>query len=650
MRPWSFAGAGQSGASSAPSPFRPGRWGWLLIWTGALTLVSMTPIGHVAAILSLVSIIGIPLYFLLAALPSIFLILLFLRLVLGAIDNARAGAAVWVAVFTASALFIVYFFVVRAHLENAKLDARAAALVASDMDSEARVPAGRTFAIIRSDLFPTNRERIPLCDDLCQRLLLNGSAKRVLAVTLAPGPGGSAGRHGHLPSLEPAPGLSGVMYWLEPRASCPDANIPDNVRLLRVDEPRRGSGLIATRSASEAMRVKNASGTCLVSAPSTLDQADDAFFYGPVARGRSGRVYGFDAGVDTVAAWRTAYYQRSGNDWTIRHRATGVRYLRFPGVLIPTYVHGPELRIYNGYLRSARLLGAREKHLDEAPVAETLSQLGVSLRIDDIGRSEGPKIIDGALAAKGDLSPMQTAILEDYLGRVSANRQLRLAPEDVRRILALAADARVPFNWNAQGAVTLVAEQQPQLAPEIARILFARLSDLVDSASVVTDRADRSVASVSNALAALPAATLKPYFTNIEAVANSPGLRGAASALIARLDVFGAFAAPAIFRVIDDSLDARAPGRNNWSGGFGAGLRALCRLGGEGAFARPMLEERIRRDPSPFVITQERLTIVGLIRLGAGENDIRELLGFNEKQENRMRFALRAANSQRPCE
>ena len=114
MSVWSMAGSGQGEDSSTAGRFRPGRWGWLLIWTGALALISMTEIGHVLAVIAMISVIGIPIHFLLAALPSIFLILLFLRFVFGVIDNFRSRAA-WAVGFAFAALFMVNFFVVRAY-------------------------------------------------------------------------------------------------------------------------------------------------------------------------------------------------------------------------------------------------------------------------------------------------------------------------------------------------------------------------------------------------------------------------------------------------------------------------------------------------------------------------------------------------------
>lgn len=649
MRAWSFAGSGQGGGGSAARRFRPGRWGWLLIWTGALALISMTAIGHAAAIVSLISVIGIPLYFLLAALPSIFLIMLFLRFVLGAVQNFRTAGA-WSVGFALAALVMVHFFIVRAYRENTKLDARATALVADDVAAQTAVPGGGVIAIVRGEAFSSRGTPDNACDDLCQRLLLNGFAKRVLAITLAPQIDKVASRGGRpLPALEPASGMVGVMYWLEERPACPDVKVPDNIRLLRVDEPDHGSGVIATRSASQAMRVKIASGTCLISAPARIDEADGAFFYGPAAKGQTGRVTGFKPAVDTVAAWRTAYYRRDGEAWAVEHRATGVRYQRFPDVLIPTFIHGHGLQLHNGFLRSESFMGVRERYVDDPPVAETLTRLGAMLRIADTGRSDGPAIVDDALATKGELPPMQAAIVEDYLGRMAANRGRRLEPDDVRRILALAADPRIAFNWNAHGAVTMIAEQQPQLSPQLAGTLFGRLDALAASAAVVSEQTSRSIGAISGALAALPAAALKPYFANIEAVANAPALRAPAQKLIARLDVFGGFALPAILRVIDDSIAQRAPRGSNWQNGVSAGLQALCRLGSEGAFARPLLEERVRRDPASMIAANDRMLMITLSRMGASEAEIRDILGFDETKDNRLRSVLRVARGPRAC-
>ena len=642
MRLWWGDGA----AGSAGGRFRPGRWGWLLILVGAGAFLSMTELGHVIAIMCLIVIIGIPIYLLLAALPSIFLILLFLRLVSAAVANVRARNAAWGLAFAAAAFFMLDYFVLRAQRANASLDARAQALVAGDIAASTRIPQGGVLATVRVES-AFSRAPEDVCDDLCQRLLLNGFATRVLVAAIVP-PRTARGAAPEPPVLEPAPGLSGTMYWLEPRPVCPEAKAPDNVRVLRVDAPAPGERRATPRSVSETMRVKIASGTCLVSMPAALDQADGAFFHGRIANG-GGLAYGFDVTRNTIDAWRTAYFRRDGDQWIAEHRATGVRYLRFPGALIPSYIHGAELRIYNGFLRSARLLG-RERYADTAPVAETLAQLGVDLRIEDAAQSDGPQVVDDVLASKDPVPPLQAAIVEDYLGRLSSNRTGRIEPDDVQRVLAIVGDARISFGWNAQGAVARIAAQQPQLAPDLARLLFARLDAIVASAAIVSEQATRSAGALSNAIAALPDAALKPYFANIEAAANASALRAATAVLVARLDIFGTFAVPLMFRVMDQSLAERAPRQSNWRTGFSAGLRALCRLGGEGAFARPMLEERIRASGEHFVNANERLVVATLVRMGASEEEVRELLAVDEKRETRLKFAFRSVNGRRPCE
>jgi hypothetical protein len=643
-----MAGQGQDGTQRS-SWWRPGRWGWLLIYVGAAAFLSMTELGHVAAVLAMISVIGIPIYFLLAALPSIFLILLFLRFVVGAAQNFRAGHAAWGLAFGAAALCMVDYFVLRAQRANTTLDARAAALTSADTTASGRIAAGLTLATVRLERSFGRAKPEDVCDDLCQRLLLNGFAKRVLVATLVstrPARGGDV----TVPPLEPAPDLAGVMYWLEKRPVCPDVKVPDSLRTLRVDDPASGVRRADSRSVSQTMRVTQAGGLCLISAPARLDEADGAFFYGHIAFG-GGLAYGFDIGKNTIDAWRTAYFRRAGANWVNEHRATGVRYQRFPGALIPSYIHGQELRIYNGYLRSAHYAGPRQRYSDDAPVAETLAALGVNLRIDEIAPSvAAAKIVDDILAGRDALTGLQKSILDDYLGRFTFSRGQLIPPDDVRRIMAIAADERAPFAGNAQGAVTVVAQQQPQLAPDLARMLFVRLDAIVANASIVSDQASRSAGSLSGALSSLPAAALRPYFASIEAASRAPGLRQATAVLVARLDIFGAFAVPAMFRVMDDALAERAPGRSDWRPGFSAGLRALCRLGGEGAFARSMLEDRIRRDGDAFISSHDRLLIATLVRMGASEAEIVELLGFDEKKQSRLSSAMRAARGQRACD
>lgn len=626
--------------------FRPGRWGWLLILTGAGAFLGMTELGHVVAIMCLIVIVGIPIYLLLAALPSIFLVLLFLRLLVGAVSNIRAGHAAWGLAFAAAGLFMLDYFVLRAQWANAALDARARALVAGDVAGPARIPPGGVMATVRVER-ALGRAPEDVCDDLCQRLLLNGFARRVLVAAVVP-QRAERGARPEPPALEPAPGMTGTMYWLEARPVCPETNAPDSVRALRVDASAAGAARANPRPVSESMRVKIASGTCLVSGPATLDQADGAFFYGDIAHG-GGLAYGFDIARDTIGAWRTAYFRRAGDQWIVEHRQTGVRYLRFPGALIPGYVHGPELRIYNGFLRSVRLLGARERHADSAPVAETLAQLGVNLRVDDAAQADGRQIVDAILASKDPVSSLQASIVEDYLDRLSSGRGARLEPDDAGRVLAIVGDARIDFTWKTQRAVARIAQHHPERAPELARLLFARL-DAILASSIAGELATRSAGALSNALAALPDEALKPYFAHIEAVATSSAFRPVAANLVARLHIFGASAAPLMFRVIDESLAERAPGRSGWRTGLTGGLRALCRLGGEGAFARPMFEERIRANGEPFVNVNDRLVVAILVRMGAGEAQVRELLGSDEKKESRIRSAIRAANGQRPCE
>lgn len=78
-------------------------------------------------------------------------------------------------------------------------------------------------------------------------------------------------------------------------------------------------------------------------------------------------------------------------------------------------------------------------------------------------------------------------------------------------------------------------------------------------------------------------------------------------------------------------------------------MQALCRLGSEGAFARPLLEERVRRDPASMIAANDRMLMITLSRMGASEAEIRDILGFDETKDNRLRSVLRVARGPRAC-
>jgi L-asparaginase II len=63
-----------------------------------------------------------------------------------------------------------------------------------------------------------------------------------------------------------------------------------------------------------------------------------------------------------------------------------------------------------------------------------------------------------------------------------------------------------------------------------------------------------------------------------------------------------------------------------------------------------MLEERIARDGAAFTRANDRLLIATLARMGASEAEIRETLGIDEKNQSRIRYAMRAANGPNACQ
>jgi len=81
---------------------------------GILALLAISPVGHGVAIISLITVIGIPIYFLILVIPSAFLVLLFVRLVIGAWSNFRSGQANKAVIFLVCVAALTEIFVFRA--------------------------------------------------------------------------------------------------------------------------------------------------------------------------------------------------------------------------------------------------------------------------------------------------------------------------------------------------------------------------------------------------------------------------------------------------------------------------------------------------------------------------------------------------------
>ena len=95
---------------------------WLVITTGVLAALALSPLGQTVALLGLISVIGIPIYFVVLLLPPAFLVLLAIWLIVRAWRAWTSGRAIAAAVFTLCIAVMADGLVFRAWRANIRIE------------------------------------------------------------------------------------------------------------------------------------------------------------------------------------------------------------------------------------------------------------------------------------------------------------------------------------------------------------------------------------------------------------------------------------------------------------------------------------------------------------------------------------------------
>jgi hypothetical protein len=234
---------------------KPGRFFLVnAILAGVLGLIFASPIGHIIYVAAMMSGIGIPIALVVAAIPTIALVVVAGYLIWRFVPPFRQ----WTAAISLAAACLLLVIIPPAH--NAEIKAQVADLTSSDAGrpsgpEDLSVKAGQALALI------SKRSRPSLCDQICLHLLMSGEASRVLMVPLADD------------EAAPDPAMRAFGYILEPRADCPspgsgDTGARPHAQNFREKTPGTISGRYATLLEQ---------GYCLDATEATLGEADLAF-------------------------------------------------------------------------------------------------------------------------------------------------------------------------------------------------------------------------------------------------------------------------------------------------------------------------------------------------------------------------------------
>jgi hypothetical protein len=642
---------------------------------GLLSLVAISPVGHAIAIIGMISLIGLPIAFLVIAIPTLFLLTLAGHLTWEAWSKLRAGHRRTALAFAIALLAMVDFFVFRAWRVNAWLDRSVASLVEQDVDTMA--PSGPVGALALLRTVRGSFENDTLCDDLCRRLLLTRSAQQVLALTLEAKVNPRDVLGAPWPAEEPPGSLSGTAWRLERRDHCPDAPLKSQ-RLVKLAEPDRPKGVafVPPVSTEQLMRLAIAGGNCLIGEPASLERADAMLAYGDIHWPASTFSAGYEAWTDTVGAWRLGFWSRREGFLVRTYQRTSVRWQRLPGAFIPWLENGPELRTANGWVRNTAWLN-RSRFEDEPPVAVfMIDRLGLELRpsvTTETGeaatpqaslRSEQAKAVERILASKGAPTQTEIQVITDYLdgiGSPFSQRANEAGSVDARRVLKLLQDQRFPLPSSVVGAVRFAATSEPLLADASASALAGRLAQLPPPP--LENRARESwnaqVGATSSALAQLPGPAVQPHRAVALDLMQDRERRAVARNFLSRLDLFGPGIAPDVFAMMDDAAELRDPKtrelshlRYSWLDVWRAGAQSLCRLAPQMPEGLADLRSRVHALVLSKANVGDVTVVAAMLRMGATQDDIRATLAVdpgNEQARRSFDFTMRRAERDDAC-
>ena len=633
----------------------PGPADFALLPVFALAMLILSPVGAGVAAIAAFSVIGIPLYLLMAATPGLCLLYAFWRLSLLIWRAWSGGAFVAAAVYGVLLGLLANWVVLSAWRDMWTTQHEAQQIVQGDFDRIVSPPRPSRLVIATQ---PSRERDNPLeCDDLCQRLLASGSVKEVIVASLPQRAREAASRayamrlgRAGLPELQLDPQAPAVRYRLVQQGNCDNRTIVTNVRRLSMP-----GGAAPEGSASEALRLRAAAGQCLVAATARAGDGEAALVYGVLAHGYSAYEAAGIEDAMTAQAWRVHYLRRRAADFEEIHRASGVRYLQFPGARVPGYVHDNWLKFSGGFLRLSRELGMAQSGAAGPDIAGFVqNRLGLSLRIDRealAGRQRDT--IDAMLKGRGAVS---NDVVRDYAGAMRASNASASAQE-AQRILGVAADANIALPADFAELAKLVVRDAPEQVPLLARHLVVRLEAIPDAPPppAAAEAWTRAVTATARAVAVLPDGEVRAHRAPVERFARTPVKRDLGQQLVRRLGIFGAAGMPLAFELIDAGLSEIASqplrpedrGTYRYARGSGvkSGLALLCRFEKDAQAALPQLAARIERmdGAQRQALASDILRVIA--KAGGNELQAREMLRVDSGDAGFVR-RWDAANSQ----
>ncbi len=554
------------------------------------------------AIMAGITIIGIPVMLVLFFAPAVFLVGIIARLLYLGLAFLPAWRIIPVACMTAAILIAPPMVL------NKEIYSQAEAIVAGDHNDIALPLHAKTIAM----RLPANYDRNP-CDDFCQRVLLSGTAEKVLVVSTPYQPG------------EPKATEKALAFHMERLPVCP------KITLKTLASPLVLEGETETdRSQSTTLNLMNlriSDGECLVQSEALLADADLVISRGNLKHLARGNDAGFDRSADTISAERTSVYipSQGARGFTEIYRKTEVAYQPFGPVFVPAPVPRGDFKFAFGWFRVQKYIN-RGKDTDASAWGRFLTDtVGLPLRItSDQIRQRMFNKIEAALMADRPPTAAEWRAFSVFFDRAALDIGRPRNTEGLSKAeFALLLKALASPNFPPPPGLPSVVQYSERTEPkgtsvQLGSLMFSKALGGQTWPDNLGITQETSLNYLKYGIARLPDEAVAPHFEDLMQLSRQPLARYAADAALIRLSVFGDDAAPAMLDLVEVGLSG---GRyffrdDKYDSPYVAGLRGLCIAGARAQSAAPQLRGWLQMGKIPMHSSYGELAVKALVRMG----------------------------------
>ncbi|MGE0475743.1 MAG: hypothetical protein AB7P32_03125 [Nitrospirales bacterium] len=468
----------------------------------------------------------------------------------------------------------------------------------------------RSLGLIQQNLGDELKKKAN-CEELCLRLLLNGSVDTFLEQGL------------NSNSIEITPETPVTRYWIESRKNCPERDI-SNKRTLRTEF---ADGQIIAYSA-DIMRDRIGEGQCLLSEPATVSVASMVIFMRKIPPTKESNIHEIS---------RISAYKVHENRLEEVYRATEVKAERYAPFLLLGF-----LKYKAEFQSSVQLVAKGRTTFGSVSLETLLEKAHVNLDIASVPEPDYSKNLRTGLP-DGTSYPNDPKLVDPGLLFKDIKTIGYANSADIELVTALLYDSRFTAMEDLPDVIPHLVKASSDNGAGLAIALLERLQSQNPEIQVYSKRFKGSyylLGKIGEAIRALPERSLGKALPTLIHLSKDSKKRAIASAALTHLGDFGQPGVEALMWLLEENQKDTGISPTQKNQVFHVGMIGLCRAGRSAEFVgMPLIEgvikERVQK--KKYLDSTNKLIIRTLTRMRVPPDDIWTLYrlpGIEREQVN----------------